>query len=172
MTTVKLDVPYYSQNDNVENPSGSCNVTSMAMCLAYLHPARNYGWGGNGQLEDFLYADMIRRGLSRHNPHDINRWFALNNVRSTFDGCSTSQQIRAHIDRGSPVIVHGYFTSFGHIVTVIGYDATGLIVHDPYGRYPYGDWTSGEAVHYSNGTILATCDHDGIWAHFPRRGDN
>ncbi|WP_293282361.1 C39 family peptidase [Microcoleus sp. PH2017_36_ELK_O_B] len=34
---VKLDVPYLSQLDNKRNPTGSCNVTSVAMCLL---------WGG------------------------------------------------------------------------------------------------------------------------------
>lgn len=31
-----LQVPYRSQRDNVENPTGSCNVTSIALCLLFL----------------------------------------------------------------------------------------------------------------------------------------
>lgn len=60
---IKLDVPYRSQLDNEVNPTGACNVTSVAMCLL---------WGGvtlqcqEVQLEDELYGYMEKRNLNRH----------------------------------------------------------------------------------------------------------
>lgn len=165
---MNLKVPFKPQTDNENNPNGACNVTSMAMVCAYLFPSRNFGkTDPNEQLEDFIYRDFIRRGLSRHNPHDMDEWFQLNGVPSEFDASASIEDIKAHIDRGNPVIIHGYFTSFGHIVVVIGYDEDGFIVHDPYGVYPYKDWRSGEAVSYSYDFITKVCDFDGIWAHFP-----
>ncbi|QKE60850.1 putative cysteine protease [Arthronema virus TR020] len=165
---VNLPVPYLSQNDNQNNPSGSCNVTSMAMVCKFLHPSRNFGKTNKSeQLEDFIYRDFLNRGLSRHNPHDMDEWFKLNKVASVFDGSATLEDIKAHLDRGYPVIIHGYFTAFGHIVVVTGYDETGLIINDPYGEYPYKNWNTGEGVHYSYDLINRTCNIDGIWAHFP-----
>jgi Peptidase_C39 like family len=59
--TLKLNVPYKSQLDNEENPTGSCNVTSMAMCLEYLGAKRRQNFD---QFEDELYRYAIERGLN------------------------------------------------------------------------------------------------------------
>ena len=101
----------------------------------------------------------------------MNEWFRLNKVPSTFDGNSTIEDLKAHLDRGYPVIVHGYFTSFGHIIVLKGYNDSGFIAHDPYGVFPYKDWRSGKDVTYSYQFIKDKCDIDGIWAHFPYKGD-
>ena len=44
------DFPYHTQLNNLNNPTGSCNVTSIAMCLAYFGVT-----APTGQLEDELY---------------------------------------------------------------------------------------------------------------------
>lgn len=169
---MKLPVPYLSQLDNALNPSGACNVTSMAMVCKYLYPSRNFGkTNRNEQLEDFIYRSFERMQLSRHNPHDINEWFRINGVASSFSGVATMEEIKAHLDRGNPVIIHGYLTTFGHIFVAIGYNDEGLIVNDPYGVYPYRDWKSGDGITYSYELIKRTCDIDGIWAHFPYTKD-
>jgi Peptidase_C39 like family len=72
--SVRLDISYKSQLDNRENPTGSCNVTSMAMCLEFLDPdlKRDYK-SGSGQLEDHLYRLMENNDLDRHSPQDLER---------------------------------------------------------------------------------------------------
>lgn len=169
-TSKKLDVPYFSQTDNRFNPNGSCNVTSIAMCLRFFGIKGN----GNGQLEDQLYQWMESSGYSRHSPHDlaylVNKVYGVKvspNIVDTFKDNATVEEIKAHIDDGNPVVVHGYFTAFGHIVVIVGYDENGFIVHDPYGVAPYTDYRSGEGIHYDYDYICSTCaDSVGIWAHF------
>ncbi len=48
---VKLNVPYLSQLDNINNPHGSCNVTCVAMCLSFFGKALKNPATGQ-QLED------------------------------------------------------------------------------------------------------------------------
>ena len=62
-----LDVPYFSQLDNQCNPMGSCNVTCVAMALAYLGMTYSSG----SQLEDSLYREMETLGWYRHDPNHL-----------------------------------------------------------------------------------------------------
>jgi hypothetical protein len=59
---VCLDLPYLSQLDNYENPTGSCNVTSMAMCFRYFGVERDPNYSRFSQLEDELYNVMLDCG--------------------------------------------------------------------------------------------------------------
>ena len=70
-------------------------------------------------------------------------------------------ELRAMLDDGDPVVVHGFWTSAGHIVVLVGYDSTGWIVNDPAGDWyrGYGNG-GGEAVHYPYGS---TWDNDLSW---------
>ena len=68
--TVKLKVPFKSQLDNRLNPTGSCNVTSIAMCLEFLQTPRRKN---TGQFEDELYEYAIAQNYSRHSPADLAR---------------------------------------------------------------------------------------------------
>ncbi|MEG4110067.1 peptidoglycan-binding protein, partial [Microcoleus sp. S13_C5] len=43
--TVRLGIPYHSQMDNLNNPTGSCNVTSLAMCMDFLKVPRRQQTG-------------------------------------------------------------------------------------------------------------------------------
>lgn len=171
---VELPVVYKSQLDNSNNPTGSCNVTSAAMCLEY--------WGikspNSKQLEDVLYEWLIAQGLSRHDPNHLKRAIEHFGCRDDFTTRASIEEIKKAIDNGIPVIVHGYFTQFGHIIVLIGYNDKGFIVLDP-----YGEWTSngyiknnsavpnrGERLVYSYGLIERTCLPDGgCWAHFVTR---
>ena len=62
-----LDVPFFSQLDNQRNPMGSCNVTCLAMALAYLGILYSSG----AQLEDALYRSMETLGWDRHDPNHL-----------------------------------------------------------------------------------------------------
>jgi uncharacterized protein YvpB len=163
---IKLNVPYKSQLDNEFNPTGACNVTSIAMCLAYfgIEPQEL------PQLEDELYQYIERKGLSRHSPEDLARVVRDYGKKDDFTIWGTFERCRNHISAGNPAVIHGYFTSFGHIIVLVGYDDKGFIVHDPYGEWfgsGYRTDLSGKFLHYSYGLIQRTCIPDGqFWVHY------
>ena len=165
---IKLNVPYHSQLNNLNNPTGACNVTSMAMVMRYCGFKNPSG----GQLEDYLYEWLIRKGWSRHSPYDLARMVEEVSDRQIFCNFSantTIEQVQNHLRNGWPAVIHGYFTAFGHIIAVVGFDANGFIVHDPYGEYfesGYRTDLSGAFLNYSYDLIRRTCIPDGqFWAH-------
>jgi uncharacterized protein YvpB len=163
--TVRLDVPYKSQLDNWYNPTGSCNVTSIAMCLEYLGVTPKYG-----QLEDELYEYALSRGYSRHNPYDLARIVRDYQRRDLFKENAKIEEVQDWLVAGNPVVMHGYFTYFGHIVVAVGFDDAGFFVHDPYGEWfstGYRTDLSGSYLHYSYRLIRRLCMPDGdFWVHF------
>ncbi|MER3476487.1 MAG: hypothetical protein C4287_07930, partial [Leptolyngbya sp. ERB_1_2] len=167
-STKLLNVPYKSQLDNALNPTGACNVTSLAMVMAYFQIK---GSVGVGQLEDEVYAYMENRGLVRGNPEDLAKTARDYGLVDDFTYRGSLSDIRKAIAEGRPCIIHGNFTSWGHIIVVRGYDQDGFLVNDP-----YGEWTSsgyrtdltGENLHYSNTLIQSRCSPEGedyIWLH-------
>lgn len=161
MQTIIDNFPYRSQRDNERNPGGSCNVTSIAMCLLY--------WGivGDGsyrQLEDQCYARCLDRGWSRHSPLGLKSLAeSYPGIKNDFTDSGSLQDIRDAIDKGIPCVIHGWFTAFGHIIAVKGYDDSGLIVNDPWGEWfprGYDIDARGEGLHYSYNLILRTCSED------------
>ena len=147
--SVRLKVPFFTQLDNVNNPHGSCNVTSVAMCMAYFgHPGIN---GSGVQLEDELYQFMLDRGLSRHSPTDLAHLLQLYGYQDDFQADAKWEEVKSWLEQGKPCIVHGWFTASGHIVTIIGYCDQGWIIHDPYGKWSpsgYDTYTSGAGLVY------------------------
>ncbi len=166
-TTKMLNIPYKSQVDNWLNPSGACNVTSFAMVMAYFQVQR---WS-TGQFEDELYRYMERQGLSRHEPGDLAQMAREYGVISDFTTRGSLYDIRKAIAEGRPCIIHGYFTSFGHIIVVRGYDQGGFYVNDPYGEWTadgYRKGVNGAKLYYSNNLIQNKCSPEGkdyIWLH-------
>lgn len=166
--TKTLVIPYKSQLDNALNPTGACNVTCFAMVMAYFQIK---GQTGVGQLEDELYRFMESKGLSRHDPEDLAKMASLFELKDEFTTRGKLSDIRKAITEGKPCIIHGYFTSFGHIIVVRGYNQTGFFVNDPYGEWTssgYNNNASGENLHYSNGLIQSKCSPEGddfLWLH-------
>ncbi len=162
-----LNVPYKSQMDNVLNPKGACNVTCFAMVMAYFQLAPQTV----GQLEDELYRYMVDRGLSRHEPVDLVTMAANYGLKSDFTMRASLPDIRQAIAQGKPCIVHGYFTSFGHIIVIRGYDQNGFWVNDPFGEWtPFGyrKGVNGANLHYSDRLIQGKCSPEGnnhVWLH-------
>ncbi|MCC3409385.1 MAG: C39 family peptidase [Microcoleus sp. PH2017_10_PVI_O_A] len=165
--SVRLQIPYRSQLDNLHNPTGSCNVTSIAMCLNFLKVPRRQN---AGQYEDELYQYAIDQGYSRHDPQDLAKIVRDYGGTDNFTSWGTIERCKKHLASGNPCVIHGYFTSFGHIIVLAGFDEEGFIVHDPYGEwFPSGYRTdlSGEFLHYSYKLIKRTCIPDGqFWVHY------
>lgn len=173
MKELRLKVEYKTQNDNWYNPSGSCNVTSLAMALHNLGISRNPRYR-EAQFEDELYQYALDFKYSRHSPVDLSaiaRDYGAD-AQFIFDG-SIEQMKSWMIENQLPTIIHGFFTDFGHIVTVVGFDENGLLIHDPYGEWfstGYRTDLSGAYLHYSNALIKKTCWPDGnLWVHFIKR---
>jgi uncharacterized protein YvpB len=171
-STVKLDVPYKSQRDNANNPDGSCNVTSLAMCLEFLSIPRR---STSGQFEDELYEYALDHNLSRHDPYDLAKIVKAYGGKDSFDSTSSMKAVKDWLASGNPAVTHGYFTGSGHIVAIVGYDDAGFIVNDPYGEWyasgydrndPSGNNTKGKFKHYSYQMIEDTCASDNqFWVH-------
>ena len=166
-----LKIPYLSQLDNRFNPYGSCNVTCVGMCLRYLGMQNQ----GGIQLEDQLYQKLETLGRSRHDPYDLKYLIeTFPGYKDIFRENGGFADIQSSLDAGNPVIIHGYFTKFGHIIVVRGYDSKGLLVNDPYGEWfssGYDTSRSGERLHYSYDLIARTCSPESkanprhIWYH-------
>jgi uncharacterized protein YvpB len=171
--SIKLEVPYKSQRDNFNNPDGSCNVTSITMCLEFLGIPRKTS---AGQFEDELYEYAINNSLSRHSPQDLAIIAREYGAKDAFTTQATIDKVKQWLAAGNPAVTHGYFTSFGHIIVFVGYDDKGFIVHDPYGEWyadgydrnaPGSNNTKGKFLNYSYNLIERTCCTDGqFWVHF------
>jgi len=162
-----LDVPYFSQLDNPRDPFVTCNVTSIAMALAF-HGVRPND--GAQQLEDELYQWVIDGyGPGARTDHAVLEALYLDyGFGGGFGTARTWAQIKREIMEDRPVVIAGYFTHGGHIVCVIGFDEFGYIVHDPYGdaRSGYSE-TDGKGLRYPYGYMRDMCGVDGdVWAHF------
>jgi uncharacterized protein YvpB len=153
------DVPYFYQYDNSQNPSGSCQNTSAAMVLSWV------GWSGDpDDLSSYWgtsYAQSPSGLAAMFNTEA--RWQGLPDRLQAHTSGSISG-MRSLLDDGLPVIIHGYFTSYGHVVVVLGYDSQGYWVNDPAGTwnqqfmggYPHG-WepSAGHAIHYERDSFEA-----------------
>ncbi len=166
--TKLLNVPYHTQLNNALNPMGACNVTCYAMVMRYFQIQKRTN---AVQFEDELYRYLEKHNLSRHDPGDLaemGREYGLN-VDLTLRG--SLMDIRRAIAQGKPCIVHGYLTSFGHIIVIRGYDQKGFFVNDPFGEWfesGYRNDLSGENLHYSNQLIQSKCSPEGanyLWLH-------
>ena len=160
-----LKVPYKSQLDNKNNPTGTCNVTSIAMCLAFYGVEARYG-----QLEDELYEYAVAKGYNHKSPEDLAQIVREYGLQDTFKTNATIEEVKDWLATGKPAVFHGYFTDSGHIIVAVGFDKTGFFVHDPYGEWfstGYRTDLSGECLHYSYRLIQETCIPDGnFWVHF------
>jgi hypothetical protein len=172
MARVFVPTQYLSQRDNQLYRSGTCNTTSIAM-----------GMGNHGellirpdgtQLEDYLTQYCLDNRLSRHSPGDLEILAQKHGYRFQFSAHATWDDVKAWLRQGRVCIVHGWFTAFGHILVICGYDEEKQcwIVHDPWGEwYPggYDTSVSGEALEYSFQMMSRLCGPDAenqLWIHF------
>ena len=144
--------PYYPQRDNKYHPSGTCNVTSLAMVLAY-HGIKPIG---TNQLEDELflrlqepdalaefersYPSLKKKGYKPRHIHGMLGWLVKQyGLNWKYSEATTRDQIDNHGKTIGPMIISGSFTSSGHIICLTGMTIRNdMIVHDP-----WGDWDKG-----------------------------
>lgn len=155
-----LNVPYFSQRDYGGSLAWSiCGVTSAAMVLKY--------WGHNVTPDSILKKHGKAAGQS---PPGLEGIFEAHGLKadSTYNG--TLDDLRDHTKAGRPCIVHGMFTTSGHILVVCGFDGDEVICNDPAGDWEEfnGDSYSdnpknGKAVRYSLDAFKkAVADHRGV----------
>ncbi len=166
---VELNVPYFSQRDNPRFSWSTCNVTSIAMVFYYDGIRSKDG----AQLEDELLQWCFdRHGEGSQTDHTVlSELIQAYGYAPSFNPKTSIQEIREALLARRPVVLCGYFTHGGHIVTVIGYTPQGLIVNDPWGDGYYGyQSTEGRKLLYPNAYIREMCGEEGdIWAHFFRK---
>ncbi len=122
---VSVDVPYFYQYDNVNEPGSTCGVTSAAMLVTY--------WNPGSVTPDTLYRTYGK--AQGQSPSGLAELYAAEGLDASYGTRGTRAELRALLDAGQPVVVHGYWTSAGHIAVLVGYTDTDWIVNDP-----AGDW--------------------------------
>jgi uncharacterized protein YvpB len=159
---VKLAVPYKSQLDNAFNPGGACNATSLAMALEFLGVKHT----GSGQFEDDIYEQLRASGLHPGTASAMVAMVQKYGKKDIHNETASDDDIRKHLDKGKPVVIHGDFTRSGHIVCVVGYNAKGFFVNDPFGKFlgtlgSYDNNASGAGNLHEYATVVKNFWHRG-----------
>ena len=181
-----LSVTYNTQRDNKHRPGGSCNVTSVQMCLSL----------GSKVTDDELFeranSKAMQDWVSKRNPHIYDPQIQQGNLNIVWDvlekiardeigveyakhwepGLSWDlfkAKLIAEIEQGYPIVVGGRFTASGHIIAIVGYNENGFVCHDPYGVAP--DYTNhnGAYVTYGYDYMKAKLSTRHLFIHADRR---
>ncbi|UTA48374.1 C39 family peptidase [Simiduia sp. 21SJ11W-1] len=174
-TTPPAAVPHYSQLENANEPDATCSITSLAMITDY------YGITDPDVLgmrtPDYLYDEY---GLLQDVPSlmagfDELAMNAGSDLRDHGTETGTLQQLRELARAGQPTIVHGWFTSSGHILVVTGFDGNYYTVQDPNGKWNLQKWgsydtsVSGESQRYPKAAFEYAINDNGtgddLWLH-------
>ena len=163
---ITKEVPYFYQYGNTNNPSGSCQNTCVAMVLKYFAAVEGLNvdtvknitpdnisktWGTKKAqsvvgLQEVFNAEAVRIGVKAR---DIGtETMPLAQFRTVATNSKT------------PFIVHGYFTSFGHILVVLSFDGTNYICNDPAGKW---------SLQYKNGGYSTTNATEGMAIKYPKQ---
>lgn len=119
-------IPYYNQYNNKHYPYATCQNTSIAMVLSYfqynIHPDDIFSrWG-----KDMAQSPSGLNYIYRH--------YASNSTINTYTNASP-EDLRISLSQGYIAIVHGYFTSSGHVLVVKSFDGQNYYVNDPAGKW-------------------------------------
>jgi hypothetical protein len=167
---VELNVPYFTQRDNPRLSWATCNVTAIAMVFYYYGIRAKNG----GQLEDELLQWCFdKNGYGSQTNHNVLTALieAYGFKRGSFNTKMTWNGIKEELINRRPVVLCGYFTHGGHIVTLIGFTPDGFLVNDPWGDGYYGyASTEGRKLLYPYDYCNEMCGPDGeVWTHLIRR---
>ncbi|NJO71897.1 MAG: C39 family peptidase, partial [Oscillatoriales cyanobacterium RM1_1_9] len=164
---LELNVPYFSQRDNPRYSWATCNVTSIAMVMAYYGVRPRYG----GQLEDELLQWTLNyAGQGSYTEHNVlTALIKAYGFKTSFSTTRRWYEIKEELINRRPVVLPGDFiVPSGHIVVLIGYDNRGYIANDPWGdAYTAYTSTYGRRRLYSYSYLNQVAGPDGnVWAHF------
>lgn len=130
---IKINVPFLSQLDNVYSPSASCQATALAMVLLFLgvkqkNPAEK-------DLGNEIYPQLAAQGFPGTPGFMVNTAETYG-VKVNFTAASSNDELKKWLDsKQMPTVIHGWFTAPGHVITCVGYNKDGFIVHDPWGKF-------------------------------------
>lgn len=164
-------VPYFYQYSNSINPGGSCQNTSIAMILKFngfsgLTPDQISNQYGTSQAQTVSGFNTVCNSVAQNNSMGAN-------CVSTSNG--SFQAMRNILATGKPVVVHGYFTSYGHVLVVTGYTGTHYICNDPAGQwtqvyqvgYTGSSSTVGNQIQYGKAAFEQAIGPDNtLWYHY------
>ena len=152
---VVLPLPFFDQNNDGPDGWRHCQSSSIAMNLAYL--------GVPGIKDDLDYLKVVQRhGDTTQQAAHAAALAELKAPGRFISSCSV-ERAKAELDKGFGlafgILHHGQVTDpsgVGHYIAIRGYDATGWLVHDPYGELNLvrGGWArqgqgAGRSQHYS-----------------------
>lgn len=153
--------PYYTQRNNKIKPGSSCNVTSMVAALSAAGwPVDKMASGGQQPEDELMYFIMTDTSCDRKwrilDPegkippnewhavlaYGTNKWLMNMGYPSgvvAWRENATLFEVQEQINKGGAVVVSGCFPyqnkGLNHMVTVVGNNADGFIIDDP-----WGDW--------------------------------
>lgn len=169
----KLQVMYFSQRDNAAQAHRTCNTASCWMGALYMKTSlwQECGEDQNADLNFYLpkveaYGDTTDHGAQ-------SRALETLGVKSEWHTTLSMNDVKKEIDAGRPVVMgvlhKGPVSSprgGGHMILAVGYDDTGMFIHDPYGDMDlvnggYPGSTDGSFRHYSHKNLGARFEVDG-----------
>lgn len=147
------NVPYFYQYNNSINPGGSCQNTSIAMLLKYygataITPDAVSNTWGTSQAQTVSGFNTVCNSEAQN--------YGLS-VTCTSTSSGSFAALNGLLAQGIPVAVHGYFTSYGHVMVVLAFTGTEYICNDP-----AGEWSQ----QYQNGGYSTTNATEGIQIHY------
>lgn len=169
----KLPVMYFSQRDNAAQAHRTCNTASCWMGALYMKTAlwEQCGEDQNADLNFYLpkvetYGDTTDHGAQTNALSSLD-------VKSEWHTTLSINDVKKELDAGRPVVLgvlhKGHVnrpSGGGHMILAVGYDDTGMFIHDPYGEMDlvnggYPGSTDGSYRHYSYKNLGARFEVDG-----------
>ena len=119
-------LPYYNQYENKYYGSSTCQNTSIAMVLSY--------------FEEKIYPDSIFEVWGKdiaQSPSGLNQVYSHYSRKSKIETNinASPNDLKNALLKGEIAIVHGYFTEYGHVLVVRGFDGEKYFVNDPAGKW-------------------------------------
>ncbi len=127
------------------------------------------GPSAGGQLEDELLQWCFNYGgVGSQTDHSVlSAMVRAYGFKHSFSTTSNWSDVKNELINRRPVVIAGYFTATGHIITIIGYNRQGFIVQDPWGDALTGySHLEGRRLMYPYSYMDRVCGPDGnVWIH-------